>query len=610
MLQAAGGGGDGGREVVFRLRLLPDPDSKKRLKAVGDEASKQQKRIDQSAIASARQRQSVEAKAAKESERLLQREQREKEKADKDDHRRQEKAADHFLALQLKSARTAKKLRQTIAQEKEQETRKATMLFERSNAQMIMANDQMTERLTSATESIARMGRGFAMLGLVGEENTQKLLQGLVKVQASFDLVVGGINAYTRLSRAVRAYQASVEAAAIAESALGAARSRTAVASVGRGIVGNVGTGAAGGAVGGGGVALVGATATFSKLGAAASTAAGALATIPAAIAAIATSVVALGAQAVSFGTSGKFIGADAMAKSGRLDPGTGGRAALKTFVGQTPMGALALAAGGFPRLFGDEGLAGREGKTGRMSRGRQGRLENEGRERLFEERASEIAGIQQQGEERRKQLIMDNLNLEKQITAEKLSGIRESIAGYKQALNLTQQRLVQEQSGLLSAKERFGQLSREDQARAIRAKRKGDREGSGALTRGERASVRLGGTRGAMEMAREGDVADAERVGFSGAFGGEEREEIARLEREKGALRISLEDRRELQIKVQRNDEMIAKEIAKSVVKATDENMPKLLAAVNRETAKLIAEANRQHGQQISQAIANRVGA
>ncbi|GAF69639.1 unnamed protein product, partial [marine sediment metagenome] len=351
-----------------------DPDSKKRLKEIGDEAAKQQKRVDQSAVASAKQKQSTEQKAARDSERLLRQATRDKERADKEDRRRQEKAAQYRLGLQLKAAQSEKKLRLQVAKDREHETTQATMLFERSHGQMIMANDQMTERLTSATESIARMGRGFAMLGLIGEENTQKLINGLMTMQASFDLVVGGINAYTRLNRAVRAYQASVAAAAIAESALAAARSRTMVTSVGRGIAGPVGIGVAstaGGAVGGR-VAMVGASATFSKLSATASAAAGAMATIPVAAIAAATSLLAVGAELVAFFRTGYFAGEKGTkALSERLEPGSWGRTATKGIFANpmSPLGFVAAGAGGMGSLFGEQGLAGSEAKGARMGR-------------------------------------------------------------------------------------------------------------------------------------------------------------------------------------------------------------------------------------------------
>lgn len=61
---------------------------------------------------------------------------------------------------------------------------------------------QTIEAFSSGAESLMRMTRGVVAMGLASEENTEKMLRGLVKMQAVFDLGVGAVNMFARAGRA------------------------------------------------------------------------------------------------------------------------------------------------------------------------------------------------------------------------------------------------------------------------------------------------------------------------------------------------------------------------------------------------------------------------
>ena len=60
---------------------------------------------------------------------------------------------------------------------------------------------QAIEAFSSGAESLMRLSRGAVAMGLASEESTEKLLRGLVKMQAFFDLGVGAVNLVARISR-------------------------------------------------------------------------------------------------------------------------------------------------------------------------------------------------------------------------------------------------------------------------------------------------------------------------------------------------------------------------------------------------------------------------
>lgn len=77
--------------------------------------------------------------------------------------------------------------------------------------QQARIDQKLTQNVLMLSTSLLRIGRGFALMGLVGEENSQKLLSGLLKIQAGFDVVSGGIGLFMKLKKTLDLYHKSVE---------------------------------------------------------------------------------------------------------------------------------------------------------------------------------------------------------------------------------------------------------------------------------------------------------------------------------------------------------------------------------------------------------------
>ncbi len=132
-----------------------------------------------------------------------------------------------------------------------------------------MGQAQIAERMNTALADTTRMARGLAMMGIAGEESTEKLLRGLIKIQAYVDVIGGSIGLFIRLTRVMRDYSEMTKAAALANNALAAAQAKAgatgaarALAGQGAMMAGGIGGMAAGAAMGGAKIlAVIGAVA-------------------------------------------------------------------------------------------------------------------------------------------------------------------------------------------------------------------------------------------------------------------------------------------------------------------------------------------------------------
>lgn len=168
------------------------------------------------------------------------------------------KAADEQLAhsrrvltQQLKDIETTAKFNERESAKSAARARQRDAEVERYSAKMVAANNMMAEGTKAALAGTLRLGRAVALLGVAGEEDMQKVVQVLARFQAMADLVTGTIDIVRGLSKAYRAVEASILAAAAANRVL-------AMSSAGAAGAGAVGAGVGGAAAAGAGVGLGG----------------------------------------------------------------------------------------------------------------------------------------------------------------------------------------------------------------------------------------------------------------------------------------------------------------------------------------------------------------
>lgn len=422
---------------------------------------------------------------------------------------------------------------QKRAEQVEKERSRAMDQYRSSMDKVRGAQTQLAERFNSGLGDMMRFSRGLAMMGLAGEENTEKLLRGLVKVQATVDVIAGSIGVWVRLSNAMRDYASMTQAAAAAHAALQTAHGRSAttgVAAVGGGFLAGAGKLAAGaGGLGLGALGIAGVASTGESL---------------------VRGALGYEGQGPIAGTTGGFIGGlartnlrwgsdDYLERSRRgqvgLTPGLRQmyqaqaeqvaserglsraerrRGLMPQLVGLQQQRGQAMAAASALRMQG-MGAGGVEGMMGRA----RGVLSG-GSEAGYD--VSEIAQAQatlEAGIQRRVQLYEEERRVVQQNAQEKAQAIQQELSGIQRTMAMHEAALERRRSAYQSAAERFALMDPMQQQRALAAA-EAVRGGTAtaqqaALARGlagQGSDVARGATRQLEEEAR--------RRGFHGTFG------------------------------------------------------------------------------------------
>ena len=83
-----------------------------------------------------------------------------------------------------------------------------------ANATQSESSERMNANVVKGTRSVIGAARGFATLGIAGEESTEALLQGLAKVQGAFDILDGAVDLIEAVNGGWKAMRASQDAVA------------------------------------------------------------------------------------------------------------------------------------------------------------------------------------------------------------------------------------------------------------------------------------------------------------------------------------------------------------------------------------------------------------
>ena len=431
--------------------------------------------------------------------------------------------------------------------------RKATAEYQRHTQGVRVAQEQMSERFNTLTSDVMKMGRGFTMLGISGEKDMLKLAQGLVKIQATFDLITGAVGTWIRLSRIMRDYATATSAAASAHAALATAQSLSAATGASAAVGGAAGAGhdggisesVLGGAAGFGGAKTV-------KAGAAAK------------VGGIGAGTIAIGTAALASGVAAAITSVQFLADwskhglTGGATPGT-----LSDKIANTEA-ALAVWAS---KLLGFDltGAGATEQMAGKQT-ARRGRAEVE----VQHERT--IAGLLRQRQGIVQAMRNEELQRVREIQRVELQGGRERVSQLERARDLQLDAAKRAQQQATGARERFAQLSPQARMRAQRAKQKlaaGQR-----LTHGEEQALGSFREIGSIDKPLGERFRErAERWGF-GDFGGREMDEATRGHQE-AARRIQVDlARQSVEVQINYlNQETFIQEIVSQTKRLVDQD-------------------------------------
>lgn len=593
------------REVVYRIRLANDDGNAAILKRFADLHTQTYNMLAKLATEFAQKKQRTEE------DRLAAEEKAQQRAADKERKRREKEANDNRRLIEQQAA------------EQEKADQRIIRSHETATRQLLAGRRQLTEGLLSTQEAVNRLGRGFTLLGLIGEKDMAKIVAELAKVQAIIDITSGGVRLYVSLTKAVDGYTKSVSAAAAAEAALAAARGRSAAAggagalSAAGGAAQGVGSLASGGggaaAVGTGGTvlaavaAIAAVTAVLWELGEVATGTAGRVGSVTDRIG----SAEASGAAWLHEKSGGYLFGGGASANDRAFQGLSESNQRVKSQSKSVEQAAAAkarerrLAEIDRMEAYGpdvDPGDFATGDRVGDLNRafGQNNKRLGQARDRLAggdTSAAADVGSFAEKGAS----LLSQRLNVEREITREKVQQAREGIRGAEEELKLVDERLTKQREGLLTAKEKFGQMSSEDQTKLIEIKKKADASGFGALSREERQALRGIDTEGTTGIARKGDLAAADAAGFDKFFGAEERKKIAELEGQKLKVGVELTDKRNIVVQLEAADAKLVASVGEQVKSLVAERDAALLMKLKAEVNQLRIEMAQQNNQQLA---------
>lgn len=219
------------REVLFRFTGEVDPSIKKSLNEISQLAAKTEA-MKRREIASTSRTQGQVAKEQDRTAKEMRRAELAQFKAEQANIKQQQrdalkwerekvqaqKAAQRESAREIQqSIQTANKREKYLAdsykrQEKEKsqaikEQAKNERAQEQAARRTVTANKQLDRALIGVLGSVMSLARGFALLGLAGEDSSEKMLRGLLRAEGAFEMLRGGFNlmgGVGKLGRAVR----------------------------------------------------------------------------------------------------------------------------------------------------------------------------------------------------------------------------------------------------------------------------------------------------------------------------------------------------------------------------------------------------------------------
>jgi len=238
------------REVLIRLKVEGDKSNKKAFQEVAKSAASSQKAVDKSA----KDRERAEIRTAASVTRTDKTLFTNRMKAIRNRERVESRAMKARVDGERKAAREVQRLANQTAKAQVQAAQK----YQDSQAQIKQGQTQIAERFNSGMGDALRFGRGLAMVGLIGEESTEKVIQGLIKITSAVDIVAGGIGMWVRYSNIMRDVAAMSKVAAAGQLALAAAQGKVAATGVAGAAGGGVGRTVGSGLAGAGGAKVAG----------------------------------------------------------------------------------------------------------------------------------------------------------------------------------------------------------------------------------------------------------------------------------------------------------------------------------------------------------------
>lgn len=463
--------------------------------------------------------------------------------------------------------------------------------FTRQQVELRSASEGVVESMGRTMTGVTSLARGFVMVGLIGEENMNKVAQALVKVQAGFDIARGTGDLIVGLTKWASAYDtlksASVAAnlaAARSHDVLAASQTRQATAAT----LAAQANGSAATAAGGLAAANSGAAGSAGAAGF------GMIATKLAGLGAVSVAATAAigGVAAIISGDFREMLFEWIGITSKAADAQKEHTAAMRAAAARDASAVRNLEVQDERRRNWDayrEQVAPR-GAFDLMQDYQSARKASHA---AYGQDGSEAALLQRQQATQRELDVLQKMKaLQSQQFEEAKKYNLERIRGAQEVLRLKQQEYEKQlqladalKAELTGSKVAFGNLSPQEQARAAAAKRKMDAAGPESLSVDERDILGRIGLGSVNEKLDAAAMARADKAGYSRLFGQEERSREAQARTAAGTLKAEITGGMRLDhavtVKVDTDSDALAEKIARAISAETAllPNIDKLIA-------------------------------
>lgn len=235
MLLKSGSGGGGGRDVLFRLIAMADPASKKQFADFGKMMVDTQKQITTAAVQEEKKRANEAVKEARkkvtEEQKLLKQTAAQKARDAAQEQRatmaRDKTIAQNYLKEHLRAiderVRVEKRQEEELARWKERVRANSAQLEQRENVRLareaareraaieknnarnarseVLKDRRMDRAMDQFTGGVGNIARGVAYTGLIGQQNTQTILNTIAGVEGAGSIFKGGESAVKGASK-------------------------------------------------------------------------------------------------------------------------------------------------------------------------------------------------------------------------------------------------------------------------------------------------------------------------------------------------------------------------------------------------------------------------
>jgi hypothetical protein len=180
----------------------------------------------------------------------------------------------------------------------------------------------------------------------------------------------------------------------------------------------------------------------------------------------------------------------------------------------------------------------------------------------------SSIDEIQRLNEEstslaqRQVDLTAQRLGFERQAAEVSTRAAREKIVAAERDKEIAEQIVARERERNTTIRERFGQMNAQEQQQLLAVRAKADEVGAENLSTEERQRLRTIGTASAERLAREGDLAAAERAGVGGLFREEDYAAQRAAETRVTQAEVVIADQRQIEVQIEANLDNVVRQI------------------------------------------------